>query len=179
MDTFTIESQGLETEIADMRKRVNETEVEAQLHIQYRERKLKGDQDCESRQHEKIEKLLEQECEQLLKELATEKTVNAAITEHLTKRRDHIREQKTELEGKSGELAKEEIEKQIADIKDAQQKAEEDNQNIQTKLNLDFKEKQARDDKEQARLDEERQKLQKKMEMDDAARAIQAKWAWF
>jgi hypothetical protein len=33
MDTFTIESQGLETEIADMRKRVNETEVEAQLHI--------------------------------------------------------------------------------------------------------------------------------------------------
>lgn len=60
------------------------------------------------------------------KELATEKTVNNAIMEHLNKRRDNIKEQKTELEVKSGELAKSEIEKQIEDIKAAQQKAEED-----------------------------------------------------
>lgn len=44
---------------------------------------------------------------------------------------------------------------------------------------MDFKDKQARDEKENARQEEERAKLQKKMEMDDAARAIQAKWAWF
>ena len=162
-----------------MRKRVNETEVEAQLHIQYRERKLKGDQDCESRQHQKIERQLEEEIEQLRKELATEKTVNNAIIDHLTKRRDKIKEEKTDLEVKSGELAKSEIEKQIEDIKAAQQKAEEDTQAIQEKLNLDFKDKQVRDEKEQQRLDEERAKVQKKMEMDDAARAIQAKWAWF
>lgn len=155
-----------------MRKRVNETEVEAQLHIQYRERKLKGDQDCESRQHQKIERQLEEEIEQLRKELATEKTVNNAIMDHLTKRRDKIKEEKTDLEVKSGELAKSEIEKQIEDIKAAQQKAEEDTQAIQEKLNLDFKDKQVRDEKEQQRLDEERAKLQKKMEMDDAARAI-------
>lgn len=62
------------------------------------------------------------------KELATEKTVNNAIMEHLNKRRDNIKEQKTELEVKSGELAKSEIEKQIEDIKAAQQKAEEDTQ---------------------------------------------------
>ena len=155
-----------------MRKRVNETEVEAQLHIQYRERKLKGDQDCESRQHQKIERQLEEEIEQLRKELATEKTVNNAIMDHLTKRRDKIKEEKTDLEVKSGELAKSEIEKQIEDIKAAQQKAEEDTQAIQEKLNLDFKDKQVRDEKEQQRLDEERAKVQKKMEMDDAARAI-------
>lgn len=56
METFTQESTALELDIQEMRKRVNETEVEAQLHIQYRERKLKGDQDCESRQHQKIER---------------------------------------------------------------------------------------------------------------------------
>jgi len=65
---------------------------------------------------------------QLRKEPATEKTVNNAIMEHLNKRRDNIKEQKTELEVKSGELAKSEIEKQIEDIKAAQQKAEEDTQ---------------------------------------------------
>jgi hypothetical protein len=128
METFTQESTALELDIQEMRKRVNETEVEAQLHIQYRERKLKGDQDCESRQHQKIERQLEEEIEQLRKELATEKTVNNAIMEHLNKRRDNIKEQKTELEVKSGELAKSEIEKQIEDIKAAQQKAEEDTQ---------------------------------------------------
>lgn len=48
--------------------------------------------------------------------------------DHLNKRRDNIKEQKTELEVKSGELAKSEIEKQIEDIKIAQQKAEEDTQ---------------------------------------------------
>lgn len=126
METFTQESTALELDIQEMRKRVNETEVEAQLHIQYRERKLKGDQDCESRQHQKIERQLEEEIEQLRKELATEKTVNNAIIDHLTKRRDNIKEQKTELEVKSGELAKSEIEKQIEEIKAAQQKAEED-----------------------------------------------------
>ena len=130
METFTQESTALELDIQEMRKRVNETEVEAQLHIQYRERKLKGDQDCESRQHQKIERQLEEEIEQLRKELATEKTVNNAIMDHLTKRRDNIKEQKTELEVKSGELAKSEIEKQIEEIKAAQQKAEEDTQQI-------------------------------------------------
>lgn len=42
-DDFALESNVLESDIAEARKKVNETEIEAQLHIQYKERKNKGD----------------------------------------------------------------------------------------------------------------------------------------
>jgi hypothetical protein len=41
-----------------MRQRVNEQEVEAQLHIQYKRRKLEGELDCQNREFEKKEKSL-------------------------------------------------------------------------------------------------------------------------
>ena len=59
-DDFAQESNVLEQDIADARKKVNETEIETQLHLQYKERKNKGDQDCESRKYSRIERDMEE-----------------------------------------------------------------------------------------------------------------------
>jgi hypothetical protein len=71
-DDFALESNVLESDIAEARKKVNETEIEAQLHIQYKERKNKGDQDCESRRHQREERELEEKIAKLKRELETE-----------------------------------------------------------------------------------------------------------
>lgn len=42
-------------EIAEKKKTVNETEVEAKLHIQYMERFIEGAQSCEDRLYKKVE----------------------------------------------------------------------------------------------------------------------------
>jgi hypothetical protein len=50
---------------------------------------------------------------------------------------------------------------------------------IQEKLGNDTNERQHRDREDQKKRDAEDAEVRKKMEMEDAARAIQAKWAWF
>lgn len=109
-DEFAVESNVLEGDIAEARKKLNETEIEAQLHIQYKERKNKGDQDCESRKYSQIEREMEEKIAQLKRELETEKRVNEAITTHLKARSNAFKEAKRDLDDKSGAQKKEDLE---------------------------------------------------------------------
>ena len=86
-----------------MRRKVNETEIESELHIQYMERKFKGGQDCESRKYCKLERGLEEEIERLRKEIQTERKVNEAVHGHLKSRSTKFKEQKKDLDEKYGE----------------------------------------------------------------------------
>lgn len=126
----------METDIQDLRKRVNECEVEAQLQIQYKKRKLEGEQDCESRQYQKIERGFDAEKEKLIAEIATEKTVNAAISSHLRERSSKIKTDQKGLELKNDE-EKKKYEDETAKIKEEYQKTEAQMQAISTKLDDD------------------------------------------
>lgn len=81
-----------------MRKKVNETEVEAELHIQYKERQLKGAQDCIARHYDEEEYKLKEEIERLSADLATEQTVSKAIIDHLKHRKTEITVNKQKLD---------------------------------------------------------------------------------
>jgi hypothetical protein len=115
-DIFAQDSHNFETDISEMRKKVNETEVEAELHIQYKERYLKGAQDCQAREYERIEHDLKERIERLRADLETEKAVNAAITSHLRGRKEEIMEKKKELDTRRDENATEIIEKEQKEV---------------------------------------------------------------
>lgn len=118
-----------EKEITSMRQRVNEQEVEAQLHIQYKRRKLEGEQDCLNRQFEKTERTLEEEITKLRKELTTEKTVNVAIVGHLKTRVAGIKQEMKAFETKQEE-EKKKFEDKTNEIKEESKRTEDNMQEI-------------------------------------------------
>lgn len=118
-----------EKEITSMRQRVNEQEVEAQLHIQYKRRKLEGEQDCLNRQFEKTERTLEEEITKFRKELTTEKTVNVAIVGHLKTRVAGIKQEMKAFETKQEE-EKKKFEDKTNEIKEESKRTEDNMQEI-------------------------------------------------
>jgi hypothetical protein len=175
-DRFAQESNTLEVDISDMRRRVNETEIEAQLHIQYMERKFKGDQDCESRGYSKKERELEDDIERIRKEIQTERKVNEAVAGHLKARTTTFRDQKKTLEERILMQSKEKMEKEIEELQGNSAKTAEEILELKANLDMDRQEKLMRDADEQAKKDEEKRKEDKKVAMEEAALGIQKKW---
>lgn len=64
------------TEISDLKKKLNEAEVDTKLSIQYLENSLAGAQSCRNRLHKKKETALKDEIETLKKQLSIEKLVH-------------------------------------------------------------------------------------------------------
>lgn len=77
------------------------------MHIQYKRRKLEGELDCQNREFQKKEKSLDEQILRLRKELATEKTVSAAISGHLYTRISTLKQEVTNLTTKEEDKKKE------------------------------------------------------------------------
>lgn len=176
MDKYATETSALENDISERRKIVNETEIEAQLHLQYTERKLKGEQDCEARKYNQKETALQEEIARLKRELHTEEKVTAAIQSHLKNRIANFRDSKKELEERSGEQAHAQMLADIDEIKNKITKTEEDIHDLELKLALDRQQKVDRDREEQKQRDKEKAIEDHKKAMEEAAAGIQQKW---
>ncbi len=89
-------------EIQEKKKLVNETDIEAKLHIQYMERHIEGSQSCQDRLYKKTETAMIEQIETMRKQLETENLVTTTIKKHLaakvaelkdlTAKRDALRE---------------------------------------------------------------------------------------
>ena len=122
---------------------------------------------------------MEEKIEQLRRELQTEQRVNEAITQHLKARTATFRNSKKDLDEKSGQQKKDDLEAQINTIKRTVEMAQVDIRDIQEKLDGDNNERMHKEREDQKKKDLEDAAIKKKMDMEDAAKAIQAKWAWF
>lgn len=102
-------------EISEKKKLVNETEVEAKLHIQYMERFIEGQQSCKDRLYKKEETKMERQIDALRKQLETEQLVTSTIKKHLAAKQAELqvmtkdRDQKKDREGADLEKEKERI----------------------------------------------------------------------
>ena len=72
--------------MTELKRQKNEAQVEKDLHIQYLERQIQGQQSCEDRLHLKKETELQKEIDRLKGVLATEREVNEAVEAHLKQR---------------------------------------------------------------------------------------------
>lgn len=70
-------------EIQEKKKLVNETDIEAKLHIQYMERHIEGAQSCQDRLYKKTETAMIEQIETIRKQLETENLVTSTIKRHL------------------------------------------------------------------------------------------------
>lgn len=85
-------------EITDQKKTLNQTDVEAKLHVQYLERQIQGTQSCTDRLYKQVETGLMNQIKALEAELATEKAVNSSVKEHLSKKQAELNKRAMETD---------------------------------------------------------------------------------
>ena len=165
-------------EIAEKKKTVNETEVEAKLHIQYQERFIEGAQSCQDRLYKKVESQMQAQIDALTKQLDTESLVTKTIKDHLSKKQMQLvdltkaRESKKDKEGA-------ELEAEKLRILGMRQAAQEEYEEIKRMIADDDEYRKHIAQMEAEKQAAEDEKVKEKMSMDDAARFIQRKWNWF
>ena len=165
-------------EQTELKRQKNEAQVEKDLHIQYLERQIQGQQSCEDRLHLKKETELQKEIDRLKQVLSTEREVNTAVEQHLKMRVQDLNSKYKQQEAKrEAEVSR--IENERNDIKDKKTKANEEIQTIVEQIKLDTEERKRREEEQQAEQEAKEQKIKEKMSMDDAARYIQRRWDWF
>ena len=162
-------------EIADLKKKVNEADVEAKLHIQYLERQIQGAQSCQDRLYKQEETELMNQIKVLEAELATENEVNMSVKDHLAKKQAELNKLAGETDDKM-ETEKKRLETEKTEIKDQKTQAQMEMQQIVEEINKDNEDRKRREDIEKEREEEEEAKIKDKMSMEDAARFIQRKW---
>lgn len=165
-------------EIADLKKRVNEADVESKLHIQYLERQIQGAQSCRDRLYKQQETALLEEIKALEIELGTENEVNKSVKDHLAQRQGELNKKAQETDDKM-ENERKKLETEKTDIKDNKTAAQMEMQRIVEDINKDNEDRKRREDLDKEKDEEEQAKVQEKMSMEDAARFIQRKWGWF
>lgn len=165
-------------DIAEKKRTVNETEVEAKLHLQYYERKIEGDQSCRDRLYRKEEQKLENQINQLKQQLGTEELVTKTIRKHLQTKQTELvtltksREVQRDKEGQELEAEKEKI-------KNMRQTALEEFEECKRLIAEDDDYRERLTMIEKGKEEQENEKHREKMSMDQAARFIQRKWTWF
>ena len=165
-------------EIQEMKKKVNETDIEAKLHIQYMESHIEGAQSCQNRLYKKTETGMLEQIESMRKLLDTETLVTQTIRKHLLTKQAELKE----LSTKRDVLR----EKEVVELEGQKMTVTNKRQDAQTEYD-ELKSKVFQDDEERARnalLEQEKQskddeKVKEKMSMDEAARFIQRQWNWF
>lgn len=165
-------------EIADLKKRVNEADVDAKLHTQYLERQIQGAQSCRDRLYKQQETALMEEIKALEMELGTENEVNKSVKEHLALRQTELNKKAQETDDKM-ENERKRLETEKTEIKDNKTAAQMEMQRIVEDINKDNEDRKRREDLDKEKEEEEQAKIQEKMSMEDAARFIQRKWGWF
>lgn len=165
-------------EIAELKKAVNEAEVDAKLSIQYLERHIEGAQSCRDRLHLKEQSKLQAEIDRLKKLLDTEKLVHQTIKQHLMKKnaelqdfqndRDRLRDQRTE-----------QLEQEKAEVRQKKDEDAEKMEEITEKMLKEDELTRLWEDQQREEMEQEEAKLREKMQMEDAARFVQRKWNWF
>ena len=134
-------------EIADLKKKVNEADVEAKLHIQYLERQIQGAQSCKDRLYKQEETELLNEIKRLEAELATENEVNKSVKDHLRKKEIELNDKNREIDAKNEEQKKN-LENEKNEIKDKKNAATMEMQRIVEEINKDNEDRKRRDDLE-------------------------------
>ena len=128
-NAFSKEQDENTKEMTELKRQKNEAQVEKDLHIQYLERQIQGQQSCEDRLHKKEETELQKEIDRLKGVLATEREVNRAVEMHLKERVQMLNGKYKEQEAKrEAEVAR--IENERNEIKDRKTKANEEIQTI-------------------------------------------------
>lgn len=158
-------------EIQEMKKAVNEIEVNAKLHIQYMERQIEGTQLCQDRMYAKEESQMEAQIKYLESQLETEKQVTDTIRSHLKDNENKLREIARERDRqRESELA--ELELKRENIRNEKTAAEEEYEEIKRFIAEDneWRETVARLEKEKQDADDE--KVKEKADMDEATRFI-------
>ena len=145
-------------EITDLKKKVNEADVEAKLHIQYLERQIMGAQSCQDRLYKQQETELMNQIKTLELELATELEVNKSVKKHLKSKETELNEKNHAIDQKNEEQKKQ-LENEKNDIKDKKNAATMEMQRIVEEINKDNEDRKRRDDVEKEKEEEEMAKV--------------------
>jgi len=165
-------------EISEKKKTVNETEVEAKLHIQYQERFIDGAQGCQDRIYRKEESKMEMQIEALKKQLDTENLVTTTIKKHLAAKQGELQQLTKDREAQKDKEGAE-LESEKLRIQGLRQQAQEDYEEIKKLIADDDEYRHNLAKMELEKQEAEDEKVKDKMSMDEAARFIQRKWTWF
>jgi len=131
-----------------------------------------------NRINEKEEMGLQNRIEELEKQLETERSVNASLSEHLKTKTELIANQLRDRDNlKETKVSELEEEKNNIMAKKEEAKAEYDL--IMQKIEEDNMDRKRREDEEKKEQDNQDAKIADKMAMEDAARYIQRRWEWF
>jgi hypothetical protein len=131
---FSREQEENNKEMSELKRQKNETQVEKDLHIQYLERRIQGEQSCQDRLHTKEENELQKEINRLDSVLSTEQEVNRAVEVHLKERVAMLNSRYREQDAKrEAEVAR--IEAERNEIKDRKEKAAVENLEIMEWIN--------------------------------------------
>ena len=175
---FTREQDESQKEMGELKRQKNEAETEKELHIQYLQRQLQGAQSCEDRLHKKEETALQKKIDSLRSVIATEQEVNGAVEVHLKERVSLLQSKyKNQEAKKDSEITR--IETDRNEIKERKTKANEDIQEIVEHIKVDTEERKKRDEENEGEEATKLAKIKEKMSMEDAAKYIQRRWAWF
>ena len=178
MNEFTKEQEDQNQEVNQLKKTVNETQVEKELHLQYLERQIDGEYAMYNRKYKQMEQNKLKIIKLLEDQLKSEEEVSGSVQQHLQRRtkdlNDQIRQLDQEKEQKTGVL-----EQQRDKIMADKAAADEENKRIMDLIKKDNEERKHLEDDEKKAEEDERAKAQEKMAMDDATRYIQARWQWY
>lgn len=177
-DEHAAENDERDQEIKDLKKRLNETEVEAALHIQHLENCIKGEQDCQNRLYLKEETALEEEIKQLKSQIETENKVNDTIRKHLTLKTSELKKEADDRDALCTKMT-EELEKEKEKVKQDRLEAHQEYNELMAEMGRDDDARKRRAHDEELKRQEEENKMKEKMSMEDAARFIQRKWTWY
>jgi len=178
MNDFSKEQEEQNQEVNQLKKTVNETHVEKELHLQYLERQIDGEYAMYNRKYKQMEQNKLKIIRQLEDQLKAEEEVSGSVQMHLQRRtkeiNDKIKQLDQEKEQKTGVLESNR-DKIMAD----KAAADEENKRIMELIKKDDAERRQMDDEENRAEEDERAKAHEKMAMDDAARYIQSRWQWY
>lgn len=175
---WTKEQEEDNLEINQLKKNVNETQVEKELHLQYLERQIEGEYAMYNRKYKQMESNLLKEINDLERQLKTEEQVSGAVTSHLVARRADLEKQYKERDNLR-ENKNAEMEAEVDRIMQDKQAATDEYQELKRLIEDDNEDRKRLEAEEKKNEDDEKAKVQEKIAMDDAARYVQRRWDWY
>ena len=158
-------------EVANLKRTVNEVQVEKELHLQYLERQIEGEYSMHNRKYRKKQQALQEIIDKYNKALQTEKEVTAAVTSHLEVKTSEInaaRKQRDDLK----DAKQAQLEEERDNIMNMKAEAKQQYEHIMGLIQQDNEDRKAQEEEERKAQAEEEAKKQQKIAMDDAARYL-------